>query len=325
MLDGNNTTNASAQSSDVQTDVQSYFQSDVTSDLMSGHDDFDIAGDAGDIQTSATEPQVQPDVQSQADNAAAAQNTNVQQDTTDANNIVNAEILLDVALQDAEVAKRLLSNPSFVAFAQSNPNLAEKLKAVQIQNTPPEPPAQAQQPDDPLFDIARQAAQQANQLYKQMTGNDFDPVLASPEERAYYDLLQKQTMDRLYSEYQQQVQMQQQQQIVQQSLQAVNAAAVQKFGQNFRERFKEALDSIPYGEYQKFDKEFSEAVVTGDINKAISVVERLLAKQANSQPIKQATPVNNVEPVTANNIVPQQASPADVLNEELLRLAEEEF
>ncbi len=315
MLEGNDT-NVNVPSSDVQNDNQDTSQSNVNTDLLSGSaDDFGTSMDTDDSQM--PEPDTQQNVQNQADVATDG-------DSQSDQNLINAEVLLDVALQDPEVAKRLLTNPSFVAFAQSNPKLADKLQSVQIQDTQSEPQTQTQQPNDPLYDIAKQAAQQANQLYKQMTGENFDPVLATPEERAYYDLLQKQTMDKLYSDYQQQIQMQQQQQMAEQTLNVINNLAVQKFGPSFISELQEIINSLPVAEYQKLDKEFSEAVVSGDVNKALSIYESLRARKLNTQSL-QTNPVNNVEPAAANNIAPQNTNPSDVLNEELLRLAEEEF
>ena len=312
MLEGNDT-NVNVPPSDVQNDSQDPPQSDVNTDLLSGSaDDFDTTMNTGDTQI--PEPDTQQNVQNQT-------NEPVSGDSQSDQNLINAEVLLDVALQDPEVAKRLLSNPSFVAFAQSNPKLAEKLQSVQIQNTQPEP--QPQQPNDPLYDIARQAAMQASQMYKQMTGDDFDPVLASPEERAYYDLLQKQAMDKLYSDYQQQIQMQQQQQAAEQTLNVVNNLAVQRFGPSFLNEIQEIINSLPVAEYQKLDQEFTEAVYSGDINKALSIYESLRARKLNTQ--KPQNPVNNVEPASASNIAPQSTNPSDILNEELLKLAEEEF
>jgi len=315
MLEGKDT-NVNVPSSDVQNDNQDTSQSNVNTDLLSGSaDDFGTSMDTDDSQM--PEPDTQQNVQNQADVATDG-------DSQSDQNLINAEVLLDVALQDPEVAKRLLTNPSFVAFAQSNPKLADKLQSVQIQDTQSEPQTQTQQPNDPLYDIAKQAAQQANQLYKQMTGENFDPVLATPEERAYYDLLQKQTMDKLYSDYQQQIQMQQQQQMAEQTLNVINNLAVQKFGPSFISELQEIINSLPVAEYQKLDKEFSEAVVSGDVNKALSIYESLRARKLNTQSL-QTNPVNNVEPAAANNIAPQNTNPSDVLNEELLRLAEEEF
>ena len=313
MLEGNDT-NVNVPPSDVQNGSQDTPQSDVNTDLLSGSaDDFDTTMDTGDTQIS--EADTQQNVQNQTDEPVSG-------DSQSDQNLINAEVLLDVALQDPEVAKRLLSNPSFVAFAQSNPKLAEKLQSVQIQNTQPEP--QPQQPNDPLYDIARQAAMQASQMYKQMTGDDFDPVLASPEERAYYDLLQKQAMDKLYSDYQQQIQMQQQQQAAEQTLNMVNNLAVQRFGPSFLNGIREIINSLPVAEYQKLDQEFTEAVYSGDINKALSIYESLRARKLNTAQ-KPQNPVNNVEPASASNIAPQSTNPSDVLNEELLKLAEEEF
>lgn len=312
MLEGNDTN--VPQALDAQNDSQDTPQSDVNTDLLSGAaDDFDTTMNTRDTQT--PEADIQQNDQNQTDDSAGS-------DSQSDQNLINAEVLLDVALQDPEVAKRLISNPSFVAFAQSNPKLAEKLQSVQIQNAQPEP--QTQQPNDPLYDIARQAAMQANQMYKQMTGEDFDPVLATPEERAYYDLLQKQAMDKLYSDYQQQIQMQQQQQVAEQTLNVVNNLAVQRFGPSFLNEIQEIINSLPVAEYQKLDKEFTEAVFSGDINKALSIYESLRARKFNTAQPK-PNPVNNVEPASANNIAPQNTNPSDVLNEELLKLAEEEF
>jgi len=100
--------------------------------------------------------------------------------------------------------------------------------------------------------------------------------------------------------------------------------AVQRFGSSFLNELQEIINSLPVAEYQKLDKEFSEAVVSGDVNKALSIYESLRARKLNTQSLP-SNPVNNVEPATANNIAPQNTNPSDVLNEELLKLAEEEF
>ena len=211
-----------------------------------------------------------------------------------------AEELQQLLEQGQEIDENRLSPEAKVLYSKF---LNAQPQEPQVDESPQEPQVpETQIPQDIQlqYQIIEQATNMANEMYKQVFGEEFDRFSATPQQEEMYKTFLNQAK--------QQVEQQVQAQIQQQTMYENDAKFIQYYAQKVGKDPAEAqreLEALfkpiiePLMQYQQ-------AMITGDFETAYRIFENLRAKQANIQQQKPQQPINTAETPSAPQVPTQE-------------------
>lgn len=204
------------------------------------------------------------------------------------------EKALDKALSNPSIAKELINDDELVNTISQHPELRQKLEQAR---------EFAQGKRD--FNLEDQAYEVAKEEYRKRYGKDFDEEFASFRDQRRFQRL----WDEAYNQLEQQTRVEIQRKAFEQGFIKFSQAAAEKYKEPFDEIWQKvnqfAEESLTVREYKELDQKFTQAIVSGDIVKALSIIDQVRAKMEN------ATDKNSEKPKVTTP-PPQEGGSAEI-------------
>ena len=167
--------------------------------------------------------------------------------------------------------------------------------------------------------ISEEASRIANDIYKQIYGEDFDNLTATPQQIAFFQGLVNKYQQDFMNAYRMETAKLEQEKVINERLTQVEQLAEQRLGKETIEKIKnEIIPELTVREFNDFEKRFDEAILKGDINSALAIYEEILAKTKNSQ---QSDNVKLINPAPTSSPAVDMGAGVNDINQELLDLA----
>lgn len=216
-----------------------------------------------------------------------------------------AEELQQLLEQGQEIDPDRLSPEAKILYSKfldtkpQEPDFNETVQETEFNETNSQEP---QLPDDVQlqYQIIQEATNMANEAYKQIFGEEFDKLTATPEQEEMY----KTFLDQAKQQVEDQVKAQIQQQRMAENDAKFIQYYAQKIGKNPVEAQKE-LESLFKPIIEPFLR-YQQAMINGDFETAYKIFEELKAKQANVHQQKPQQPINTVETPSAPQVPVQE-------------------